>query len=137
MSEPEHGSEPSTRRRPYSRSEPSEESQPVLSSEPAQGEYQRNLFAKAILLRELRDAGNPTENELLERVDRACCEVGKRDPSFDFVYWADGTFWDLCDLFAQWGFLERSRSRLRITLNGLRFLEKAEASHTARAIRHT
>ena len=100
--------------------------------------YRRNIGAKALLLRRLADAGEPTGAELRDAVQAACMLARDRDPQFDFVFWAGGTVWTHIELFKSCGFLVHSGGppvsshdwkvcSLRITDAGLKYLREAEA----------
>lgn len=107
--------------------------------------YGKNLAAKILVLRELRDAGSLPGDELHARLERRCEHAYAKTADFDFVHWAGTTFWGLLDTFAESGFLTHSGNRpldssewcmeaLSLTPLGKRFLDNAieEAGYLVR-----
>lgn len=109
--------------------------------------YDKGLAVKSLVLLELRDAGMPTGEELIARVEALCARIVMTHPEFDFVGWVNTTIWGLLDTFAASGFIAHSGSAprsthdwsittLRISPLGERFLENArlEAAHVFQMI---
>lgn len=99
--------------------------------------YKKNIAVKGIVLRELRDVGHTTGEELLKKIDAACAIAQRNDAEFDFVFWAGATYWELlgflsrCSMLAHdgkppMGVHEWRRARLTVTEHGLKFLRAVE-----------
>ena len=99
-------------------------------------EYRRNLAAKSLVLRLLRD-GPLSGGEVILRLEAACLIAARAVPGFDFSFWASGGVWENLEQFFDWHFISVTGGRpesptewrtsiLELTEAGARFLDAAE-----------
>lgn len=104
--------------------------------------YKQSIATHGLFLRELKRLGTPTGTELSDAVTGRATKAAARDESFDFVFRAGATSYELIAGFVERGFIEAvsipgghrprlawewNTARIRITSRGLHYLKTVES----------